>query len=85
MNVETLGRKAIDIIKEKWGLPLHGFVAGGSIANLVWELVSGNKAIVNDIDVFVLEGREKQLDTYKKSYIKKFKWILIHCCIASQH
>ena len=66
MNVEILGRKAIDIIKERWGLPLHGFVAGGSIANLVWEMVSGNKAIVNDIDIFIFDGIEV-FDKNKKS------------------
>ena len=67
MNVESLGRQAIDRIKSQWGLPLHGFVAGGSIANIVWELVSGNKAIVNDIDIFIFDGIEENLDTDKKS------------------
>ena len=36
MDVENLGRQAIDQIKSKWGLPLQGFVAGGSIANIIW-------------------------------------------------
>lgn len=67
MNIESLGRQAIDRIKSEWGLPLHGFVAGGSIANIVWELVSGNKAIVNDIDIFIFDGIEENLDTDKKS------------------
>lgn len=67
MNIESLGRQAIDRIKEEWGLPLHGFVAGGAIANIVWELVSGNKAVVNDIDIFVFDGIEKELDTNKES------------------
>jgi hypothetical protein len=67
MNIESLGRQAIDRIKSEWGLPLHGFVAGGAIANIVWELVSGNKAVVNDIDIFVFDGIEKELDTDKKS------------------
>jgi hypothetical protein len=67
MNIESLGRQAIDRIKEKWGLPLHGFVAGGAIANIVWELVSGNKAVVNDIDIFVFDGIEKELDNNKKT------------------
>jgi hypothetical protein len=56
MNIEILGRKAIDIIKSTWGLPKSGFVAGGSISNIIWELVSGNKATVNDIDVFILDS-----------------------------
>jgi len=67
MNIESLGRQAIERIKSEWGLPLHGFVAGGAIANIVWELVSGNKAIVNDIDIFVFDGFEEKLDTEKKS------------------
>ena len=64
-NIELLGRQAIDRIKSEWGLPLRGFVAGGSIANIVWELVSGNKAVVNDIDVFIFDGIEETLDTNK--------------------
>lgn len=67
MNIESLGRQAIERIKSEWGLPLHGFVAGGAIANIVWELVSGNKAVVNDIDVFVFDGIEETLDTEKSS------------------
>jgi hypothetical protein len=67
MNIESLGRQAIDRIKSEWGLPLRGFVAGGAIANIVWELVSGNKAVINDIDVFVFDGIEERLDTGKKS------------------
>jgi len=66
MNIEFLGRKAIERIKSEWGLPLHGFLAGGSIANLVWEMVSGNKAVVNDIDIFVFDGIE-EFNKEKKS------------------
>lgn len=56
INVEDLARKAINIIKDTWGLPDRGFIAGGSISNIIWELVSGNKAIVNDVDVFLFDG-----------------------------
>ena len=70
MNIESLGRQAIDRIKSEWGLPLHGFVAGGSIANIVWEMVSGNKAIVNDIDIFVFDGIEEELDNDAHSLFK---------------
>lgn len=56
MNIEILIRTAVERIKNNWGLPAHGFIAGGSIANIVWELVSGKKAIVNDIDVFIFDG-----------------------------
>jgi len=60
MNIDKLGKEAIQRIKSEWGLPKRGFVAGGSIANIIWELVSGNKAVVNDIDIFVFE---KELDS----------------------
>jgi hypothetical protein len=56
MNVEQLAKNAIDKIKTTWGLPQSGFIAGGSIANLIWEEVSGNKAVINDIDVFLFDG-----------------------------
>lgn len=70
MNVESLGRQAIDRIKSEWGLPLHGFVAGGSIANIVWEMVSGNKAVVNDIDIFVFDGIQEKLDSNEDSLFR---------------
>jgi hypothetical protein len=65
MNIEKLCRESIDIIKSKWGLPDSGFVAGGSIANIIWELVSGNKAVVNDIDIFKLDDLVK-IDSIEK-------------------
>lgn len=74
MNIENLGRKAIEIINQTWGLPKSGFVAGGAVANIVWELVSGNKAVVNDVDIFHFNGviehinndRSKTLFNYKE-------------------
>jgi hypothetical protein len=53
MNIELLGRNAINKIKETWELPK--FLAGGSISNLIWEEISGNKSIINDIDIFILD------------------------------
>jgi hypothetical protein len=71
MNIESLVRIAVEKIKLNWGLPKQGFVAGGSIANLVWELVSGKKAIVNDIDVFIFDGIVDVIDpTNKKSLFR---------------
>ena len=68
MNIESLGRQAVDRIRSQWGLPKFGLVAGGSIANIVWELVSGNKAVVNDVDIFVFDSFQDQFDrTDKKS------------------
>ena len=63
MNIESLGRQAIERIKSEWGLPKRGFLAGGSIANIVWELVSGNKAVVSDIDVFIFDSLEERINT----------------------
>jgi hypothetical protein len=54
MNIELLGRNAINKIKETWDY-LKGFLAGGSISNLIWEEISGNKSIINDIDIFILD------------------------------
>ena len=67
MNIDSLIRTAIERIKNNWGLPERGFVAGGSIANIVWELVSGNEAIINDIDIFHFDGEIESIDTSDNS------------------
>ena len=56
MNIKLLAQGAIDQLKEYKDFPKEGFIAGGSIANLIWEYVSGKKAAINDIDIFVFDG-----------------------------
>jgi hypothetical protein len=73
MNIESLGRQAIDRIKSEWGLPKRGFLAGGSIANIVWELVSGNKAVVSDIDVFIFDSLEERINTSNKESLFNYQ------------
>lgn len=73
MNIESLARQAVNRIKETWGLPTTGFLAGGSIANIIWELASGNKAVVNDIDIFHFDGIKQNLDKNDKSSLFNYK------------
>ena len=73
MNIESLARQAVNRIKETWGLPTTGFLAGGSIANIIWELVSGNRAIVNDLDIFHFDGIKQSLDKNDKSSLFNYK------------
>lgn len=73
MNVENLARQAVQIIKNQWGLPSTGFLAGGSIANIIWEIVSGNKAVVNDVDIFHFVGFEKKQNTKDKTSLFNFQ------------
>jgi hypothetical protein len=81
MDIDKLIRRAVTEIKLRWTIPEKGFIAGGAIANLVWEYVSGAKAKVNDIDVFVIgdssgktvfEYKEGRI-TYCKSYSHMFQ------------
>jgi hypothetical protein len=65
IDIEKYGRQAISILRDRYGLPESGFIAGGSIANIVWELVSGNKAVVNDIDVFRYIGKIEESEVYE--------------------
>lgn len=60
----NLAIKAIKYLKENYKLPNEGILAGGSLANLIWEYKSGNKAIINDIDIFVFDKKIKLEDTY---------------------
>jgi hypothetical protein len=56
MNIEQLARTALDILKStNSDFPKEGIIAGGALGNLIWGLVSGHKAPVNDIDVFIFE------------------------------
>ena len=68
MDVQQLAQRAIDKIKSQWGLPKRGFITGGSISNLIWEEVSGTKAIINDIDVFLFDGLLENYDEDRKEY-----------------
>jgi hypothetical protein len=74
MEIEILARKALDILESKWGLPKKGFLAGGSLANTIWELHSGNPAVVNDIDIFIFEGKiDKQEEISREVSLFRFK------------
>lgn len=83
LNIEKIARQALTRIKSEWGLPKRGLLAGGSLGNIMWEIVSGNKAVVNDIDIFVLEQESeyeevKSLFEYKEtedSYYEKYMGI----------
>ena len=69
MDIDKLIREAVKRIEFEFGLPKSGFIAGGSIANIVWELVSGKKAIINDVDVFIFNGLVENGDN-KESLFK---------------
>jgi len=73
MNIENLARQALDRIKTTWGLPKSGFLAGGSIANIIWEMVSGNKAVVNDIDIFHFVGIKETYERKDKESLFNFR------------
>ncbi len=73
MNIDSLIRTAVEKIKTNWGLPNTGFIAGGSIANLVWELVSGKKAVINDIDVFHFDGIIDGIDPQNKKLLFRYQ------------
>jgi hypothetical protein len=74
METEILARKALEILKSKWGLPQKGFLAGGSLANTIWELHSGNPAVVNDLDIFLFEGKiDNQEEISREDSLFRFK------------
>lgn len=74
MNIEALAREALASIKERYGLPKRGFLAGGALANAIWHLHTGKPGPINDIDVFVfeskieLQGIDHQIDKQKSLF-----------------
>lgn len=78
MDILKLAQESLDYLKFEYDLPETGFIAGGSIANLIWEKVSGHSAAINDIDHYLFtkkveindqEIRQKQHFTHKESYL----------------
>jgi hypothetical protein len=72
MELEILARKALEKIKQKYGLPKSGFIAGGAIANSIWKLISGTPAVINDIDVFLFNEKIDVLDEYDRSSLFRY-------------
>jgi len=61
MDLNQLAKNSIDYLKINFGtFPDKGFIAGGSLANLIWEQISGNVAKINDIDIFIYKGEYKR-------------------------
>jgi hypothetical protein len=77
MNIENLARIAINQIRDNWGLPTKGFLAGGSLANLVYNLAHNENAPVNDIDIFILSN-ESEYSKVLYSFIEKEKEFLLN-------
>ena len=77
MDLEKIFRESVSDIKSEFGLPTSGFLSGGSIANKIWEKVSGNKSVVNDVDIYHLDRVIDQVETEdfkkKQSFRKKDK------------
>ena len=73
MNIEQLSRDALNKLKSKWDLPKRGFIAGGSLANTIWELVSGKEAVINDIDVFILRNVINTFNHHDRKSLYRFK------------
>lgn len=79
MNYQNLFRQAIDDIKSKWELPPVGFLAGGSIANVAWNLLKGKNAPVNDLDIYYLSEVKTTISARemkeKQHFTKNEKWV----------
>lgn len=79
MNYQDIFRTALNDIKSKWELPKSGFLAGGSLANTVWNLVTGKNAPINDLDIYHLKSLQQNLTdreiTARQNFIKQEKVI----------
>jgi len=79
MNYQKLFRQALDQIKSKWELPSTGFLAGGAISNVVWGILKGKEAPVNDLDIYHLIELKKNISTRemkeKQHFQRNEKWV----------
>jgi len=79
MNYTTIFRQALDQLKSKWELPTSGFLAGGAISNLVWNIITDGNAPVNDLDIYRLIEVKKNFTNKelrsKQHFVKNEKWV----------
>ncbi len=67
-----------EIIKELntlQSLPKRGLLAGGSLANKIWEKVTGKQMPVNDIDIFTYGGHLEPNGDLDKNRYTKYTWV----------
>jgi hypothetical protein len=72
MNYQEIFRQALSHIKSKWELPTTGFLAGGSISNVVWNIITGKDAPVNDLDIYHLIQIQNNLSTKEENEKQHF-------------
>ena len=79
MNYQEIFRQALDQIKSKWELPTTGFLAGGAISNVVWNILKDKDAPVNDLDIYHLSELKKTISSRemkeKQHFTKNEKWV----------
>lgn len=79
MNYQEIFRQALDQIKSKWELPTTGFLAGGAISNVVWNIITGKEGPVNDLDIYHLSEVKKTISTRemkeKQHFTKNERWV----------
>lgn len=68
MNLE-IAKLAISSLEEEFGkLPTTGFLAGGAIANRIFELKTGRKMPINDIDIFHFDSELLDIEYAHRDY-----------------
>ncbi|NBO22585.1 hypothetical protein EBU94_04495, partial [bacterium] len=65
--IENLLRKSLEIIKGVTPIPTSGFLAGGSLQTISWNLLHNQNVPINDVDVFnyspISETEGKTIET----------------------
>jgi hypothetical protein len=68
--MENIAKLAISSLEEEFKLPVKGFLAGGAIANRIFELRWGRKMPINDLDIFYFNPEILDIEfAYQNNYI----------------
>ncbi len=73
LKLEEYVLKAVSLLDTKYKLPKNGLLTGGALSNAIWKLNGGEKAIINDIDIFQYHLTNETIADYhlrKRSAIK---------------
>jgi hypothetical protein len=58
--MDKLIQSAVTLLQSKYNLPSEGFLAGGALANTIFNIVTGKMAPINDIDIYrIIDIKDK--------------------------
>jgi len=85
LDIEGAAYEAVDQISKLCDIPSSGILAGGALGSLIWDKFSGNKSIINDIDIFHITQTVGNFSNYFYPNDEKLDYRHINSTLTSDY